>query len=137
MTRTGDGDEQLFLYDLNALDKAPAAIPSAGGGKSDRINGLAWTADGSKVYFVVTGNTQALYMFDTSNGQSKLLARGTFQGLAINDDGSQAATAELVKGKTPADNRVNFVLISTADGNETKIVSGEKGDQALTPIFVR
>src|SRR5258706_10058634 len=137
MTRTGDGSEQLFIYDFNALDKAPVAIPSAGGAKADRINGAAWTADGQKVYFDVIGDTQALFVYDVAGGQSKLVARGTYQGLAINDDGSQAATAEQIKGATPADNRINFVFVIISEGNKTNIIEGAKGDQALTPFFVR
>jgi WD40 repeat protein len=137
MTRTGDGSEQLFIYDLSAPDKAPVAIPSAGGHKADRINGAAWTSDGSKVYFVVVGETQALYVYDVSGGQSKIVARGSYQGLAINSDGTQAAATEVVKGATPAELRNNFVLISTSDGSKTNVIEGAKGDQPLVPFFVR
>lgn len=137
MTRTGNGSEQLFIYDLNALDKAPAPIPSAGGHQADRINGAAWTSDGSKVFFDVIGETQALYVYDVSSGQSKIVARGSYQGLAINNDGTQAAATEVVKGASPAETRNNFVLIGTADGSKTNIIEGAKGDQPLVPFFVR
>ncbi len=131
--RNGDGAEQLFMYDLNAPDKQPTSV--AGGSKLDRINGIAWSSDGQTLYYNIVGTSQAMFA-DSLKGDNKLVARGTFENLALSPDGTQAAVSEMTK-PTPTDTRHNLVVIKTDDGTKTDILDGAKGDQALTPLLVR
>jgi hypothetical protein len=133
VTRNGEKSEQLYLYDLNSPDTAPKSV--AGGGKEDQITGLAWTGDGQKLFYNLVSDTQALYSY-TVKGESNLVARGTFSGLAVSPDGAWAATAERVKISANVF-RNNFVLINTGDESKVNLVEGAKGDQPLEALLVR
>src|SRR5260221_3440611 len=120
VTRVAGNVEQLYIYDLNALDKAPALVPSGGSGKipdDDHITGLAWTGDGSKLLFTVKGQNQALFSFDVSSGQSTLVVHGLVACLPINNDGSQAAINEIIN-PTPNEASNNLVLIRNNKGTK-------------------
>jgi len=132
VTRNGDKTEQLYLYDLTQPDKSPAAV--TGGGKLDRITGAAWQKDSQRLFYNITGDTQALYSYNLK-GESNLIARGTFTGLGINQDGSQAATSE--HKADPGNAHENLVLISTGDESKVVLVEGAKGEKPLLPILVR
>ena len=139
VTRIAANVEQVFIYDLTALDKAPVVVPSSGSGKiadADHVTGLAWTGDSSKLFFTMTGQNQAMYSFDPSSGQSTLIVHGVFQGLAVNNDGTQASSNEVVN-PTPKQVRNNLVVISVNDGTKTNLVEGVQGDQPIVPMFVR
>jgi hypothetical protein len=133
VTRDGNNGEKLWIYDLNAAQNPPTAI--AGGNRSDRVTGLAWTADGSRLYYTITGEDNAM-IYTTTKGENKRVVRGQFQGLAIKADGSAASTSEQVQAGTN-DLRNNLVLVNVNDGTKVNLVEGAKGDSALSPISVR
>jgi hypothetical protein len=133
VTRDGNGGEKLFIYDMSAPETQP--VPIAGGNRSDRINGLAWTADGERLYYTITGDDNAL-IYVTTKGESKRIIRGTFQGLVISADGASAATSEQVQAGTN-DLRNNLILINVNDQSKVNLVEGNKGDVALTPLILR
>ncbi len=133
VTRDANGGEKLWTYDLNAPQNPPSAV--AGGNRSDRITGLAWTADGSRLYYTITGEDNAL-IYTSDKGETKRVVRGLFQGLAIKTDGSAASTSEQVQAGTN-DLRNNLVLVNVNDGTKVNLVEGAKGDSALSPLAVR
>ncbi|MBX3083515.1 MAG: hypothetical protein KF716_17920 [Anaerolineae bacterium] len=133
VTRDGNGGEALYMYSLLSPDEAPTLI--AGGNRSDRINGVAWSADSQRVYYVLASDINALSVF-TLAGESKLIVRGIFQGLALSPDGTLAATSEQVRVDTN-DVRNNLVVIDTTSQQKTVLVEGGRGESALTPLVVR
>jgi len=133
VTRDGNGAEKLYIYDLTAPQNQPVAV--AGGNRSDRINSVAWTADGERLYYVITGDDNAL-LYITTKGESKRVIRGTFQGLVISPDGASAAMSEQVKAGTN-DLRNNLILVNVTDQSKVNLVEGGKGDGALTPLVLR
>jgi hypothetical protein len=133
VTRNGEKSEQLYLYDLNNPDTAPKAV--AGGGATDQITGVAWAADGQKLFYNLVGDTQAVFSY-TVAGESNLVARGSYSGLAVSPDGMWLSTAERVKGGTN-EFRQNFVLINTGDESKVTLIEGAKGDKPLNPLAVR
>jgi len=133
VTRDAGGGEKLWLYDLNAAQNPPTAV--AGGNRSDRITGLAWTADGGRLYYTITGEDNAL-IYATTAGETKRVVRGQFQGLAVKTDGSAASTSEQVQAGTN-DLRNNLVLVNVNDGTKVNLVEGAKGDSVLSPLAVR
>ncbi|HLY25079.1 MAG TPA: hypothetical protein VKQ72_01990, partial [Aggregatilineales bacterium] len=141
VTLTSAAVEQLFIYDLNSPDKAPVAVPNAGGtnnaGVQDKVPGVAWSGDGSKLFFDVTGNAQALYSFDPSSSQSTMVVRGTYSSLAVNADGSAVATGESVSQGFGVKPLQNLVVISVSDGSKTNLIQGAKNDLPVVPVFVR
>jgi Tol biopolymer transport system component len=133
VTRDGNGGEALYMYNLLSPGDAPDLI--AGGNRSDRINGAAWSADSQRIYYVLASDVNALSMFSLA-GESKLIVRGIFQNLAISPDGSLAATSEQVRADTN-DVRNNLVVIDTNTQQKTVLVEGGRGQSALTPLAVR
>ncbi len=131
--RDRTGGEKLFMYDLNATQNPPSAV--AGGNASDRINGLAWTADSNSLFYVITGEDNAM-IYTTVKGDTKRVVRGSFQGLAIKPDGSAASTSEQVQAGTN-DLRNNLVLVNVSDQSKVNLVEGAKKESALVPITVR
>lgn len=134
VTRDGNGGETLFVYDLTSPGAAPAQL--AGGNRSDRIGAIGWSADGARLYYVITGDTNAL-VYVTFGGASerKIVIRGQFQGLALSADSKFAATSE----QNRADQNVfnTLVLIDIEKGSKTEIVRGANGESALQPLAVR
>jgi hypothetical protein len=133
VTRDGNGGEALYMYNLSTPDEAPTLI--AGGNRSARINGVAWSADSQRVYYVLASDTNALSMF-TLTGESKLIVRGIFQNLVVSPDGSLAATSEQVRADGN-DIRNNLVVIDTNTQQKTVLVEGGRGQSALMPLAVR
>ncbi|MCC7451141.1 MAG: hypothetical protein IT324_27260 [Anaerolineae bacterium] len=132
VTRDGNGGEKLYLYDLTSPTTQPEVI--AGGNRTDRVNALAWTADGERLYYLVSGEDNAL-RYVTKN-EKKLVVRGQFQGLAVSPDGSAAATSEQVQQSTN-DLRNNLILVNVNEQSKVTLVEGGKGESALTPLAVR
>src|SRR5207245_2644051 len=58
VTRDANNGEKLWIYDLNAAQNPPTAV--AGGNRADRVTGLAWTADGARLYYTITGEDNAM-----------------------------------------------------------------------------
>ncbi len=133
VTRDKSGGQKLYLYDLTAPDSQPVAI--AGGHAADQITGLAWTADGSRLFYAIVGEDNGVLSVDTK-GASSRVERGSFLGLAVSPDGAYLATA--AQNQVAAkDIRYNLVQIKTDDGSTTTIVEGAKGEQPITPLIVR
>ncbi len=132
VTRDGNGGEKLYIYDLTAPTNPPEVI--AGGNRTDRINAIAWTADGERLYYLVSGEDNALRY--ATKAEKKLVVRGQFQGLAVNPDGSAAAISEQIQQATN-DLRNNLILVNVADQSKVTLVEGSKGEGALTPLAVR
>lgn len=128
-----NGGETLYMYDLTNPAQAPAQVTDVN--RSDQVIGLAWNQAGNRLAYVLTGDDAALGYIDLG-GTSKLVARGTFQGLALSPDGQTAATAETNKVGA-ADTRYNLVTIALSDGAKTVIVTGNKGASALNPLAMR
>jgi hypothetical protein len=133
VTRDGNGGEKLWLYDLNAAQNQPTQV--AGGNRLDRVTGLAWTADGSRLFYTIQGEDNGL-ISTTTKGETKRVARGMFQGLAIKADGSAASTSSQIQAGTN-DIRHNLVLILTDGTPPVNLVEGAKGDSPLLPLAVR
>jgi hypothetical protein len=133
VTRDANGGEKLYVYDMSTPETQP--VPVAGGNRSDRINGVAWTADGQRLYYVITGDDNAL-LYITTKGESKRVMRGSFQGLVISPDGASAAMSEQVQAGTN-DLRNNLILVNVTDQSKVSLVEGNKGDGALTPLVLR
>jgi hypothetical protein len=133
ITRAGNQSEKLYMYDLTSPSTAPVFL--AGGNAADRINGVAWSADGTRLYYVITGEDNVM-SYATTKGETKRVIRGSFQGLAINPDGSVAATSEQRKAGTN-DIRNDLVMVMVADQSKVTLVEGAKGEGPLVPIIVR
>jgi hypothetical protein len=133
VTRNGDKTEQLYIYDLTQPDNTPTAITT--NGRLDRITGIAWQKDGQRLYYSIIGDTQAIYSV-TLKGESNLLARGTFTGLAASEDGTLLATSEKLTLGTN-DFRENLILLDTRDESKGTLVEGAKGDRPLLPVLLR
>jgi uncharacterized protein YjiK len=133
ITRAGNQSEKLFMYDLTSPSTAPVVL--AGGNAADRITGLAWSADGTRLYYTIIGEDNAM-IYTTTKGETKRVIRGTFQGLAINADGSVVATSEQRKAAAK-DIRNDLVMIMVADQSKVTLVEGAKGEGPLVPITVR
>ncbi len=133
IVRDGNGGESLYTYDLSKPDTEPAKV--AGGSRNDRLGGVAWTADGQRLFYLITGDSNGLYYVSVS-GENKLVVRGTFQGLAINPSGSLAATVEPNK-VSASETRYNLVQISIADQSKATLVEGAKDEKPLTPLLAR
>lgn len=132
VTRSGNGDEQLFLYSIDR-DEPPVAISTAGRGA--RIFAAAWSADGTRLFYTTGGVTDALYSVSVSDLRPRLIARGRFQGLVITPSGDLAVLSKQVQ---EGRNLLNhLVLIETADGNERMIVEGQRDEAALQPLAIR
>ncbi|MHB8627159.1 MAG: TolB-like translocation protein [Aggregatilineales bacterium] len=131
--RNTNGGETLYLYDLSKPTQSAAPVTDAN--RSNQIIALAWNQAGNRLAYIVTGDDSALGYIDLG-GTNKLIARGTFQGLALSPDGQTAATTEPNK-VGPGDTRYNLVAIALGDGTKTTIVSGDKGTVALDPLAVR
>jgi len=129
----GGGSEKLWLYDMTQPDSKPIGV--AGGNASDRITGVAWSADGSKLFYTINGEDNGL-LYSDPNGQIKRVARGVFQGLAVSADGNTAITSEKVEA-AKNDIRYNLVQVNVADQSKVNLVEGAKGEQAITPLVVR
>ncbi len=134
ITRSANGGETLYLYDLNHPEALPAAI--TGSTRSNRVNGIAWNAASDRIAFITTGDDQSLNTFDLKTGSKKLVVRGLFQGLALSPNGAFAAMSEQVQADTN-DLRNNLVEVALADGTKTVLVNGGKGGAALVPLAVR
>jgi hypothetical protein len=133
VTMAGGGSEKLFLYDISQPDSQPIGV--AGGSPTDRITGVAWSADGSKLFYTINGEDNGLLYSDPS-GQTKRVARGIFQGLAVSADGNTAVTSEKVEAGTN-DIRQNLVQVNVADSSKVNLVEGAKGEMPITPLVVR
>jgi hypothetical protein len=96
---------------------------------------VAWTADGQRLFYLITGDSNGLYSVSAS-GENKLVVRGTFQGLAVSPSGSLAATVEPNK-ISASDTRYNLVQISVADQSKTTLVEGAKDEKPLAPLLAR
>jgi hypothetical protein len=136
VTRDGNGGEALYVYDLARPETD--AVQLAGGSRSDRIGGVAWTADGNRLYYIISGDTSALYAFDlTMQGDRRPVLRGTFQGLAISPDGTAIATSR--QNRVSGDDvRNSLILIRLGDPpREDVLVEGSRGESALVPFAIR
>ncbi len=131
--RGKSGGETLFVYDLTQPSQPPIQVTDAN--RSDQIVGLAWNQAGDRLAFALTGDDSAVGYFDL-HGAQKLVARGTFQGLVLSQDGQTAATVEQVK-PAPGDTRYNLVTIALSDGTKTIVVSGAKNASPLDLLAIR
>jgi hypothetical protein len=133
VTRDPDGGETLYLYNLKEPQTDPVRI--AGGNRSERITGIAWTADGQRLFYAVTGDLSSVSVFSLT-GEDKLITRGVFQSIAIDPEGKYVAASEQIR--TDANEiRNNLTAIEVSTGNRNALVTGEKGEAALTPLIVR
>jgi hypothetical protein len=132
VTRSGDKAETLYVYDLTKPDQQPVKI--VGGGREDRITGLAWSND--KLFYAVMGDTQALFSQPVGGGENNLIVRGTYLGLAVNPDGTFAASSERADVGT-REFRQNLVLININEESKVNLTEGAKGDEPMLPILVR
>ncbi len=132
VTRSGNGDEQLYLY---AIDRAEAPLPISAAGRGARILAAAWSADGTRLFYTTSGVAEALYSVSTSDLRPRLIARGRFQGLAITPEGDLAVLSKQVQDGRNLLN--HLVLIETADGNERIVVQGQRDEAALQPLAIR
>jgi hypothetical protein len=133
VTRDGNGGETLYLYRLNTPETAPILI--AGGNRSDRINGVGWSGDNQRIYYLLASDANGLYLFNLA-GEAKLVLRGTFQNLALSPDGSLAAASEQVRVDTN-DLRNHLVVINTGTLEKTVLAEGARGEPAQVPLLVR
>ncbi|MCC7209516.1 MAG: hypothetical protein IT323_19560 [Anaerolineae bacterium] len=135
VTRDGNGSETLYTYDLEHPEREAARL--AGGERSDRISGLAWTDDGARLYYLINGNTNALYVQAlASQSERRLILRGNYQGLAITPDGSVAAVSR--QERDGGSVRNHLLAIPTGDApREIMLVEGLPGESALAPLAVR
>jgi hypothetical protein len=131
--RDGNGAETLYLYQLDQPAEPPLVV--AGGNRGDQIGAVAWAGDSQRLYYLDSGDANTLSVFALT-GESKVIQRGTFQGLALNPDGTLIATSEQVR-LDARDVRNHLVLIQTADGQKTTLVEGGRGELALTPLILR
>jgi len=132
ITRTGSGAETLYTLRLDGAAE-PAKI--VGGNRSDRINGVAWSGDGSRIYYATTGDSNSISYLDLASGQRRLLVRGVFQGFAVSADGTLIVTAKENKIDNK-DIRSNLILVNVAEQRETVLVEGQKEGLALLPFAV-
>lgn len=130
VTRNGNGDEQLFLYDLNDPAKAPTGLTAIARG--GRVSVVRWAGD-RLLYLTNTG----LFSLQTgqSGAESVLILRGVLQGLAVDRWGAYATTSEQVK--EGADVLNNLILIPLDGGEKRIVVEGAKGGSALQPLAVQ
>jgi hypothetical protein len=135
VTRDGNGSETLYVYDIEQPEREAARL--AGGDRSDRISGLAWTSDGSRLYYLINGNTNALYAQELgAQSERRLIMRGNYQGLAISPDGSIAAVSRQERDGNKVRN--HLLAIPTGDApREIMLVEGLPGESALMPLAVR
>lgn len=135
VTRDGNGSETLYTVDLEHPEREAAKL--AGGDRSDRISGLAWTDDGARLYYLINGNTNALYVQElTTQSERRLVLRGNYQGLAILPDGSVAAVSR--QERDGGSVRNHLLAIPTGDSpREIMLVEGLPGESALVPLAVR
>ncbi|MBX3065262.1 MAG: hypothetical protein KF726_19945 [Anaerolineae bacterium] len=133
VTRDGNGGEALYIYDLSQPAEPPQQV--AGGNRSDRIGAVAWAGDGSRLFYILSGDLNSLSSFSMM-GESKVIARGQFQMLVASANGKLVATSEQVR-LSASDVRNNLVVINTESQEKTVLIEGAKGDSALTPLVVR
>ncbi|CAG0960323.1 hypothetical protein ANRL4_00627 [Anaerolineae bacterium] len=133
VTRDGNGAEKLYVYDLTQPANSPVEV--AGGNRSDRIGAVVWSYTGSRLYYVISGDTNAVSYLDLDSGEKRLVMRGTFTGLAVSPDGRTLVTARQNK---VADNdiRHNLSLITIENGSETILLEGAKGEIAPVPLVM-
>jgi hypothetical protein len=132
VTRSGNGDEQLHLY---AVDRDEAPVPISTASRGARILAVAWSADGTRLFYTTGGATDALYSVSIGDLRPRLIARGRFQGLVITPGGDLAVLAKQVQSGRDLLN--HLVAIETADGNERMIVEGQKDEAAVQPLAIR
>lgn len=132
VTRSGNGDEQLYLYSIDR-DESPTPISTAGRGA--RILAMAWSADGTRLFYTTSGVADALYTVSVSDLRPRLIARGRFQGLIITPNGDQAILSKQVQEGRDLLN--HLVLIETINGNERMVVKGQRDEAALQPLAIR
>jgi len=130
VTRDGNGDEQLFLYDLNTPDKKPTAYTSVARGA--RVSAVRWVGD---QLFYLTNTGLFSFQVGQPGTEPTLVLRGTFQGLAVDRAGVYVATSEQIK--EGADVLNNLILITVSGGKKQIVVEGAKGGSALIPLAVR
>jgi len=137
VTRDGNGGEALYVLNLANLGNASDLTPLAGGKRSDRVGALAWTADGGRLYYVISGDLNGLY-YQTFSGASErnLVVRGMFQGLAITENGAMAAVAE-VNPVAANDVRYNLVWVSVDSLEKTVVIEGKKDERPIVPLLMR
>jgi hypothetical protein len=135
VTRDGNGSETLYTYDLEHPEREAAKL--AGGDRSDRISGLAWTDDGARLYYLINGNTNALYVQELgTQSERRLILRGNYQALAILPDGNIAAVSR--QERDGGGVRNHLLAITTGDApREMMLVEGLPGESALMPLAVR
>jgi hypothetical protein len=131
VTRSGDGAEAIYLYNGTKPEEAPTKV--AGGALDDRILGVAWSND--KLFYSMVGDLQALFSY-TLGGESNLVTRGTYMGLAVNPDGSFAASSERADVGTN-EFRQNLVLINIGEESKVNLTEGAKGDKPIQVLAVR
>lgn len=98
---------------------------------------MAWTDDGSRLFYLINGNTNALYAQELgAQSERRLILRGNYQGLAISPDGSIAAVSR--QERDGGGVRNHLLAIPTGDApREIVLVEGLPGESALTPLAVR
>ena len=126
VARNGQGGDTLYLWDATKPDSIPGQLTDLIRGS--RISGLAWSADGNRLAYVITGEKSVLGYVD-ERGEKRDAATGVFQGLTLNPDGAFAYTVVNEGGKYA------LLQVRLSDGARTVIVGGL--ESAPVPLVAR
>lgn len=111
----GQGGETLWLWQLDRPDTEPAQVNDLF--RSNRINAIAWSADGARLAYLADGSQPSLSFID-QRGERRDAVKGVFHELALSPDGLLAYTVQ------KSGDGYTLWQFRLSDGAKTAIING-------------